>query len=260
LWTGFYLLLRLFPRRWPIPGGALLIIVSFTFTLLTPLLITPLYYEVEPLADENLRARILSLAERAGLSADEVYVIDASAKTTLVNAYVTGFGNAQRIMLYDTLLADYTPDQVEVVLAHELGHWYYRHVLLGLLGLGAAGWIGLFGLRWLLERSWQPLGLRGPADVAGLPHILTVLAIATTLLLPIENNFSRYGENQADEFALAASQKPDVFIELFVQLAEQNLSRVDAPAWEKFIFHTHPTTTERVRHAEKFQNQLTSRD
>jgi STE24 endopeptidase len=258
IWAGFYLLLQLFPRRWPLPGGALLVIFGFTMTLLTPILITPLFYEVQPLEDTNLRSRILSMADRAGLSVDEVYVIDASSKTTQVNAYVTGFGNAQRIVLYDTLLAGYTPDQVEVVLAHELGHWYYRHVFLGLLGLAAAGWIGLFGLRWLLQRIWRPLGLRSPADVAGLPFILALIFIVSTLTLPVEGSFSRYGERQADEFALAASQKPSVFIELFIQLAEQNLSRVDAPAWEKIIFHTHPTTAERVRHAETFQQQLSA--
>jgi STE24 endopeptidase len=253
LWTGFYGLMRFFPRRWPIPAGAALLGFSFLFTLLTPMIITPLFYQVRPLADPDLRARILTLTDRAGMKVDEVEVIDASAKTTTVNAYFTGFGDARRIVLYDTLLTGYTPDQIEVVLAHEMGHWYYRHMLWSILGLGAAGWLGLFGLQWLLQRTWRSLGLSGPADVAGLPYVLAVVAIATMLSLPAQNGISRYGEVQADRFALAVSQKPAAFVELFEQFAGQNLSLVDTSDWEKFIFYSHPPIVERIAGAKAWQ-------
>jgi STE24 endopeptidase len=251
LWTSFYGLMRLMPRRWPIPAGAMMVLLSAVLVLITPILITPLFYEVRSLDDAALHARILNLADRAGMHVDEVYVINASAKTTRVNAYFTGFGDARRIVLYDTLLAGYTPDQVEVVLAHEMGHWYYRHVLLGLVGMGAAGWIGLFGLRWLLNRGWRPLGLSGPADVAGLPYVMVVVAMVTMLSLPVQNSLSRYAERQADRFSLAVSRRPGAFVELFEKLAVQNLSVVDVPAWEKFVFYTHPPIVERVRLAEQ---------
>jgi len=182
-------------------------------------------------------------------------VVYASAKTTRVNAYFTGFGDARRIVLYDTLLTDYTPEQVEVVLAHEMGHWYYRHMLLGVLVAGVAGWIGLFVLKWLLSRTWQPLGLNGPADVAGLPYVLAIIAIATTLTLPVYNGLSRVGERQADNFSLVVSQKPEVFIDLFERFAVQNLSVVDVPIWEKLVFYTHPPIVERIDAAETFQKQ-----
>ncbi len=252
-WVGFYTLMRLIPRWWPIPAGALMLLLSALFVLITPLLITPLFYEVQPLADSALRARILSLADGAGMHVDEVYIINASAKTTRVNAYFTGFGDARRIVLYDTLLTDYTIDQVEVVLAHEMGHWYYRHVLLAWLGAGAAGWIGLFGLRWLLNRTWRLLGLTSPADVAGLPYLMAVMAIAMTLALPIHNGIARYGERQADHFSLMISQKPGTFVELFERFAIQNLSVVDVPTWEKLIFYTHPPIVDRIRMAEAIQ-------
>ena len=255
LWTGFYGLMQLMPRRWPIPAGALMILTNVVFVLLTPILITPLFYEVRPLSDPALRARILALANRAGMRVDEVYVINASAKTTTVNAYFTGFAGAQRIVLYDTLLSGYTPDQVEVVLAHEMGHWYYRHVLLGLLGAGAAGWIGLFGLRWLLNHTWRRLGLSGPADVAGLSYLLAVVTVVTMLSLPVENGLSRFAERQADRFSLAVSQQPETFVELFEKFAVQNLSVVDVPAWEKFLFYTHPPIAERIRLAETFRGK-----
>jgi STE24 endopeptidase len=260
-WTGFYGLMRLMPRHWPIPAGAFMIFLSAVLVVVTPILITPLFYEVRPLNDPALRARILALADRAGMHVSQVYVINASAKTTEVNAYFTGFGGAQRIVLYDTLLTNYTPDQVQVVLAHEMGHWHYRHVLLGLLGGGAAGWIGLFALRWLLNHTWRRLDLSDPADVAGLPYVMAVIAVAMMLSLPVQNGLSRYAERQADCFALTVSQaagtggpgSAQVFIGLFEKLAVQNLSMVNAPAWEKLIFYTHPPIAQRIRMAENFE-------
>ncbi len=256
VWTGFYALMRLFPRRWPVPAGAALLALAFVFTLLTPILITPLFYKVQPLEDADLTSRILNLTERAGMKVKQVEVIDASAKTTTVNAYFTGFSGDRRIVLYDTLLSGYTPDQIEVVLAHEMGHWYYQHVFWSVLGLGLVGWIGLFGLGWLLNRSWRPLGLHGPADVAGLPYVLAVVALASMLSLPFQNGISRYAERQADWFALTTSQKPAAFIELFEQFAVQNLSMVDTSGWEKVIFYTHPPITERLEMAEKWQKSV----
>jgi STE24 endopeptidase len=255
VWTGFYAVLRLMPRRWPIPAGVALMGLSAVVILITPVLITPLFYEVHPLQDATLRARILALADRAGLHINQVYVVDESSKSTLVNAYFTGFGKSRRIVLYDNLLTGYTPDEVEVVLAHEMGHWYYHHVLLGWLGAGAAGWIGLFGLRWLLNRSWARLGLRDPADVAGLPFILAIVSLAAILALPVKNSLSRYAERQADHFSLAVSHKPEAFIQLFEKFAVQNLSVVDVPEWEEVVFDTHPPIVDRIARAEAFQQR-----
>jgi STE24 endopeptidase len=252
-WTGLYGLMRWLPRRWPLPAGVLLVIFTVVLTLLEPIVVTPLFYEVRPLEDSALRTRILALADRAQMQVDTVEVIDASSKTTEVNAYFTGFGGAQRIVLFDTLLRDYTPDQIEVVLAHEMGHWYYHHVLLMVLGLGAGGWLGLFGLQWLLNRTWRWLGLSGPADIAGLPFVLAVIALVSYLALPFENGISRFAENQADQFALATSQNPQAMIELFEQFAVQNLSLVEPPGWEKFLFYTHPSLRERIEMAERWE-------
>jgi Zn-dependent protease with chaperone function len=252
-WAGLYGLMRWLPRRWPIPAGALLMFFSAALILLEPIVITPLFYEIHPLADSELRTRILDLANKAQMPIDTVEVIDASSKTTEVNAYVTGFGGVQRMVLFDTLLRDYTPDQIEVVLAHEMGHWYYHHVLLSVLGLGAVGWLGLFGLQWLLNRTWRRLGLKGPADIAGLPFVLAVIALASYLALPFENGISRYAEAQADYFSLTTSQKPQAMIELFERFAVQNLSLVSPPEWEKLIFYDHPTLAERIGMAEGWQ-------
>jgi STE24 endopeptidase len=249
-------MMRLMPHRWPIPGGFLLVLSNLFFVLITPIVITPIFYSVSTLEDSDLQARILALARRAGTPVDDIHVIDASSKTTAVNAYVTGFGDAQRIVLYDNLLAGYTADQIEVVVAHELGHWHYQHVLLSILGLSAVGWLGLFVLRWLLDKVWPRLQLNGPADIAGLPFVLALIAIVSALTLPVENSLSRFGEGQADAYALAVSQKPDTFVTLFEQFAEQNLSVVDAPTWEKTIFFSHPPISERIYRAEAFAREF----
>ena len=126
-----------------------------------------------------------------------------------------------------------------------------------MLVAGVAGWIVLFGLKWLLDRTWRRLGLSGPADVAGLPHVVAVISIVIILTLPVYNGLSRYGERQADQFALTTSQKPATFIELFEQFARQNLSVVDPAPWEKFIFYTHPPVAERMQMAEMFEENVT---
>jgi STE24 endopeptidase len=252
MWTGLFVLMRVLPRHWPIIGGALLFFFTGLYVLITPLVITPLFYSVTTMEDIEQQQSIMALAARAGVAVEEVYVIDASSKTTAVNAYFAGFGGAQRIVLYDTLLANYTPDQVEVVLAHELGHWYYNHVLLAMLGISAMAWIGLFVLQWIIQKTWWRLGLKSPTDVAGLPILLATIAIVSILVMPVENTVSRMGERQADEFALTISQKPAAFAALFEQLAQQNLSVVTAPPWEKLLFFSHPPIAERVRRAENF--------
>lgn len=251
LFGGLYLTMRLAPRRWPIWAGLGLTLFSFGYTLLEPVVITPLFYEIRPLEDETLRRRILTLAGSAGMVVNDVSVIDASRKTTRANAYFTGFGEARKIVLWDTLLNGYSPDEIEVVLAHEMGHWYYRHVLIALAGGSAASWLGLFGLRWLLARLWRPLGWRGPDDVAGLPLLLALMALIGILSLPVYNGVSRFGESQADDFALAISRKPEAFVSLFERLAVQNLSMLEVPAWEKLLFYTHPTPLERMNKAQR---------
>jgi STE24 endopeptidase len=252
VWGGFYSLMRLLPRRWPVVGGAALFLMTTLYVLMAPHIITPLFYSVTTMQNPELRQRITNLAARAGVTIDEVHIINASSKTTAVNAYFTGLGGKQRIVLYDTLLADYTPDQVEVVLAHELGHWYYHHVLLAIVGSSAVAWISLFGLRWLIHNTWQRLGLKSQTDIAGLPLLLAGIALIGMIAMPVENTVSRIGERQADSFALEVSQKPEAFVALFEQLAEQNLSIVTAPGWETTIFFTHPPIAKRVSMAEEF--------
>ncbi|MBU0492563.1 MAG: M48 family metallopeptidase [Chloroflexi bacterium] len=250
LFVGFYGLLKLMPRRWPLVGGMAMAILAFAMVLLEPILVTPLFYEITPVTDPALRARIDTMAARAGVVIDQVSVIDASTKTTAVNAYFTGLGDASQIVLWDTLLA-YPPDEVDVVIAHEMGHWVYHHVLLMLMLGCAGGWFFLFALRFWLHRVWQRLGWTGPDDVAGYPYLLAVLAFVSILALPFMNGLSRVAENQADDFALRIGQRPAAMSRMFKRLAVENLAMLDVAPWEEVIFYSHPPLGERIEKAER---------
>jgi STE24 endopeptidase len=249
---GFYILLKLAPRRWPIWGGVGLTLFAFSLIVLEPILITPLFYEITPVTDPDLQHRIQVMADRAGVVIDDISIIDASRKTTTINAYFTGYGQASKIFLWDTLLQEHPPDEVDVVIAHEMGHWVYRHVLLSTLGMVALSWLGLFVWRFWSNRVWRRLGWIGPDDVASYPYLLGVIALVGILTMPFINGVSRFGEGQADDFALAISQKPVAAAAMFERMARENLSMVNVPTWEKIVFYTHPPLAERIKKAQSF--------
>jgi STE24 endopeptidase len=254
---GFYVLLKLAPRRWPIWVGVGFTLFTFGYIVLEPIVVTPLFYEITPVTDPDLRGRIQAMANRAGVVIDDIFIIDASSKTTTINAYFTGYGEANKIFLWDTLLQKHPPDEVDVVIAHEMGHWVYRHVLLGTLGMAALSWLGLFAWRFWSKRVWPRLGWTGPDDVASYPYLLGMIALVSILTLPIVNGLSRFAEGQADAFALVTSQKPEAAVNMFERLARENLSMVDAPNWEKVIFYTHPPLAERIKKAKSAITQPT---
>jgi Zn-dependent protease with chaperone function len=252
---GFYGLIKLMPRRWPVWLGAGYAILYFAYILLEPIVVTPLFYQITPVTDADLRTRILTMANRAGVIIDDISIIDASSKTTTINAYFTGYGDASKIMLWDTLLQKHPPAEVDVVIAHEMGHWVYHHVLLGSMIAIALTWLGLFVVRSWFGRVWKILGWRGPDDVASFPYLLAMIALAGVLSLPLANGVSRLGENAADQFAIAVSQEPLAAVHLFERFAKENLSMVEVSPWEKFVFYTHPPLSERIERARQALGQ-----
>ncbi len=252
LYGSFYGLLNLAPRRWPIWAGIGFTLFTFGYILLEPLVITPLFYQITPVTDPVLRRRINVLAQRAGIVIDDISIINASSKTTTINAYFTGFGNASKIVLWDTLLQKHPPDEVDVVIAHEMGHWVHRHMLLYALGGSAGVWLGFFVLRWWFNRVWRKLGWRNPGDVASFPYLLGIVALVTALTLPLVNGVSRFAEAQADDFALSVSQKPEAAVTMFERFARENLAMITVSPWEKIVFYTHPPLSERIAAAQKY--------
>jgi STE24 endopeptidase len=245
---------RKYPGRWVMPAWVLGALLTLVIVALAPLVIDPLFNTIRPLQDAALRQRVLALAERAGVPVEQVYESDASRRTRKGNAYFTGIGATRRIVLWDTLVQQSAPDEVELVLAHEIGHWKGAHIwkglALSLVGLGIALWVGARVLEWAAHRPG--LHLAGPADAAGLPAFLLALYLLSLLSLPVQTGISRYFEREADHASLVLTRNPEAFIRAEVSLARSNLADLRPPRPLVWLLYTHPPVMDRIRMAEEF--------
>lgn len=244
----FYALVRRFPRTWWLPvslaGAALVFLLSFLY----PVVVEPVFNHFRPLPQGQLRSDLLAMAHRDGVPVDDVLVADASRRTTTLNAYVSGFGGTRRIVLYDTLLRDESPAQIEVIVAHELGHAKYDDVLhgtaIGALGV-AAGLTALF----LLMSSPAVLrrgGVRSARDPRSVALLVAVVTVLSTLSGPVQNLVSRHIEARADWHALQLTHDPRAFISAMQSLAIHGLSDLDPNGAQYVWFVTHPTSPQRL--------------
>jgi STE24 endopeptidase len=251
------LLWRRYPGRWVFPAWALGGLAVVLLVALAPVVIDPLFHTIRPLQDSALRQRVLALADRAGIGVEQVYEADASRRTKKGNAYFTGLGATKRIVLYDNLVARSDPEAVELVLAHEMGHWKHAHIWQGialtLVGMAVLLWCGARALAWAAEG--RALHLAGPADVAGLPLFLLVLFVLSLAGLPIQNAVSRHFERQADWASLELTRNPAAFIRAEVDLARSNLADLDPPRPVVWLLYTHPPVAERIRMADAFSRE-----
>ena len=242
-----YWLLDAWPEWWWVAMAALLWLFMVAMTWLAPLVLMPLFYKFRPLDDRELVDRLTRLAERAGARVDGVYVMDMSSRTTTANAMLAGLGRTRRIILGDTLLANYTHDEIEAVLAHELAHHAHNDLLLGLAAEAAIIMAGMWMASVLLDWGVGFFGFRGVGDVAGLPLFVAAMGIFGLVTMPLVNFLSRSRERAADLYALRTTGNPRAFRSLMLKLASQNLSDADPPAWVRVLFYSHPPIGERVR-------------
>ena len=248
------LLWRRYPGRWILPawflGGAAMVVL----VTLAPVVIDPIFNVIRPLRDPSIVQRVIALAGKAGIPVDQVYEMDASRRTVKGNAYFTGLGRTKRIVLYDTLLKGSSPDEVELVVAHEIGHWKRAHIWKGiglsLLGMGIVLWCGAGVLGWAVRQG--RFHLVGPADAAGIPVFLLVILVLSLVGLPIQNAISRTFERQADRTSLELTGNTTAFIRSEVQLARSNLADLTPPPLVVWLLYTHPPVAERIRMAETF--------
>ena len=247
-------LMRRFPRRWWIPAAALVTGFAILVVYVQPVLIDPLFNRFEPLPRGELRSEVLSLAEAAGVDVGEVYRVDASRRTTAINAYVGGLGQTKRVVLYDNLIDDFPADQVRSVVAHELAHVKHRDLPRGLLWIAIVAPAGTLLVQRLTERLASRHGLGAGAGASPGPALLPALALSVGIvsfaLWSAGNTLSRRVEARADAFALELTHDTQAFIGLGRNLALRNLGDPDPPALFHFVFGTHPTTTERIGYGE----------
>jgi len=246
-----YWTLGRWPDYWWIVTATVFVGFFVLLANLAPVLILPIFFKFKPLENAALTERLVALSRRAGTRVKGVFEWKLSEKSKKANAALTGLGNTRRIIVADTLLAAFTDDEVEAVLAHELGHHVHRHIFQGIVIQAGATFLGFYLVDWVLGR-WGPLlGFRGPSDFANLPLLALVFTGLSLLLLPAVNAHSRRMERQADAYALGAIAQSAAFVSSMTKLAELNLAERKPHPWIEFIFHSHPSIEKRIAFAEK---------
>jgi STE24 endopeptidase len=214
----------------------------------------PLFNKYVPLGDEHkeLEERLLQLARNANTKVKGVFKFDMSRRTKAANAALTGIGNTRRIVLGDTLINEFTLDEIETVLAHELGHHVHKDIPF-LIAFGTLSTtLSLFIASLALNSAVGYFSFTSPADIAAFPALMLILSAYGLLTSPIDNAISRWRENMADDYALSSTKKNEAFASAFTRLANQNLGEIDPEKWVVFMFYSHPPLGERIEKARRF--------
>jgi STE24 endopeptidase len=238
-------LMRRFGRRWWIPGSVGVVIAATLITWLAPVVIAPLFNKFKELPPGQARSDVLELARKAGVDVGEVYEVDASRRTTAINAYVNGIGSSKRVVLYDTLLKDLNRGERNSVVAHELGHVHDNDIRRGLIFVALVTPLALIFASAMAGAIATRRGIE-PGQPAYLPAFALAIAVTSFVIGIAGNQLSRAVEARADTFALQLTNDPKGMIELQQQLADRNLADPDPPDAYTFVFGTHPPTIERI--------------
>jgi STE24 endopeptidase len=243
---------RVLGPLWWVGVAGLFSLVAIAITNLAPVLLLPLFYRFKPLDRPELSARLLALARAQGIKALGVFEWGLGEKTTKANAALVGLGATRRIILSDTLLASYSNDEIEVILAHEVGHHVHRDLWKAIGFESALAFAGAFAADRLFVTVGPRLGITSVADPAGLPLLLLGAGAVSLVLVPLANALSRRAERRADRFALALTRRPEAFISAMRRLGAQNLADEHPSRLARALFHTHPPIPERVAAARAF--------
>ncbi len=241
-----YLTIRQWPQHWWMLAWALFMGLFIVLAQLAPVVLFPIFYKFEPLTDEDLRRRLVVLSERAGTRVRGVYRWKLSEKSKKANAALTGLGATRRIILADTLLDNYTPDEIEAVLAHELGHHVHRHILKSIFVQAAITLFGFWAANWVLHYAVDQHMFEELSDFANLPLLALVSVVLSFLLMPALNAYSRFNERQADRYAFESISSVEPFITSMNKLAEQNLAERTPSKAVEWFFHSHPAISRRL--------------
>ena len=247
-----YFTIRQWPQNWWMLAWASFIGLFILLAQLAPVVLFPIFYKFEPLEDEDLKRRLIMLSQRAGTHVRGVYRWRLSEKSKKANAALTGLGNTRRIILADTLLDHYTPDEIEAVLAHELGHHVHRHILKSIFVQAVITFVGFWAANWALHYAVDHHMFEELSDFANLPLLALVSVVLSFLLMPALNAYSRFNERQADRYAFESIASVEPFVSSMNKLAEQNLAERTPSKWVEWFFHSHPSISRRLAAAESW--------
>jgi STE24 endopeptidase len=246
-----YFIVRQFPQHWWLIGWAAFLGLFVLMAQLAPVVLFPIFYKFEPLENDELKSRLVTLSERAGTRVRGVYKWNLSEKSKKANAALTGLGNTRRIILADTLLDHYSADEIEAVLAHELGHHVHQHIMKSIVVQAGITLVGFWAANWVLHYAVERTHMfETVSDFANLPLLVLVSTVLSFLLLPALNAYSRYNERQADRYAFQSIASVDPFISSMNKLADQNLAERSPARWVEWFFQSHPAISRRVSAAE----------
>jgi STE24 endopeptidase len=245
-----YFTIRQWPQHWWMLAWALFMGLFIILAQLAPVVLFPIFYKFEPLDNEDLRRRLVVLSQRAGTRVRGVYRWKLSEKSKKANAALTGLGATRRIILADTLLDNYTADEIEAVLAHELGHHVHRHILKSIFVQAAITLFGFWAANWTLHYAVDQHMFEELSDFANLPLLALVSVALSFVLMPALNGYSRFNERQADRYAFESIASVEPFISSMNKLAEQNLAERTPSKWVEWFFHSHPAISRRLAAAE----------
>src|SRR5271166_5340134 len=247
-----YFMIRQYPQHWWLITWALFMGLFILLAQLAPVALLPIFYKFEPLENEDLRRRLVLLSERAGTRVRGVYRWKLSEKSKKANAALTGLGSTRRIILADTLLDNYGPEEIEAVLAHELGHHVHRHILKSIVVQAGITLFGFWAANWTLHYAVDQHMFEELSDFANLPLLALVSVVLSFLLMPALNAFSRFNERQADRYAFESIASVEPFISSMNKLAEQNLAERTPSKWVEWFFHSHPAISRRLAAAKEW--------
>ncbi|HEU4728568.1 MAG TPA: M48 family metallopeptidase [Kofleriaceae bacterium] len=245
-----YGVLRRAPRLWWVWGSAVVTAFLVFAIAIAPVVISPLFNKFTPVENVEIRGRILAMAHEQGIPADEVYQVDASRRTDRVSAYVNGMLGTMRIVMFDTTLKRCTPEEIQMIMGHEMGHYVLNHVWKSVAFFALLIVLGFLFVRWGFVRvvgRWPGLGLEGIADIAGLPLLALLFSVVVFVATPLVNTHIRREEAQADDFGLDASHQPDAAATTFLELGEYR--DLDPGPIVEAIFFDHPSGEHRIRNA-----------
>lgn len=241
----FFYMLSQFGENWWLPFAVFLFVVSVVLARIVPVFILPLFYKIIPLANEELKERIVRLAEIAKMKIESVFSFNMSKTTKKANAAFTGLGKSKRVLLADTLLENYSLDEVETVLAHEFGHYKKKHIIKNILFGTLFSFLTLFLIAKLYSASLAYFNAEKITQIFALPILALWGMIISLFIQPISNGISRKYEYEADAFAIETTGKHEAFLNTLDKLTEQNLGDKEPHPFVEWFFYSHPSITKR---------------
>jgi len=248
----FYFFLVYFGTIWWLPFAIIMFFISVVLAQIFPTLIFPIFYKITPIENENLKERIKKLAHNAKLKVENVYKFNMSKNTKKANAAFTGLGKTKRIILGDTLLDNYSEDEIETVIAHELGHYKKKHIIKNIIIGTASSFLTLYIIAALYQSSLSWFGYESITQISALPLLALWSMLIGIVQSPLGNILSRKFEYEADEYAINETKKPFAFIKTLEKLTDQNLGDKEPHPFVEWFFYSHPSIKNRIGAIERF--------